>query len=140
MKYISGDLLYSGVNLFGKLSEIYLDKIKNGEMYVVSSGNEYSQSKANYQTEYSTPSLNKKDSTSSVASNSSVAGSSVLQGSQVFQMKQEVMSLFRKLQKKDGITKVKALKSLQAYVKNLRENEVEGFEYAEQGKKLFFFT
>ena len=64
MKYISGDLLYSGVNLFGKLSEIYLDKIKNGEMYAGMMTNEFSQKDLSYQhnqqNDYSAPNLTKK--------------------------------------------------------------------------------
>ena len=30
--YLSSDLLYSGVNIFGHLSKLYLDRIHNGEM------------------------------------------------------------------------------------------------------------
>ena len=64
MKYISGDLLYSGVNLFDKLSEIYLDKIKNGEMYAGMMTSEFSQKDLSYQNnqqnDYTAPSLTKK--------------------------------------------------------------------------------
>ena len=81
-------------------------------------------------------SLVKKSSTVSSSSTTSQASSSgVLQGSKVFQMDQEIMSLFRKLQKKDAITKVKALKSLQNYVEKVGPSYTDNDEYAEQGNK-----
>lgn len=137
-KYISGDLLYSGVNLFGKLSEIYLEKIKNGEMHAGMMSGDLAHKELNYQApqnqEYSTPSLVKTTSTASVTSSSSaVTNAGMVENSRVFQMNQEIMSLFRKLQKKDSITKVKALKALQKYVEKLGEVELEIPGYAEEG-------
>jgi hypothetical protein len=133
MKYISGDLLYSGVNLFGKLSEIYLEKIKNGEMLSNVSHDFGSKEQAPTQ-DYSTPSLSKKSSTvSNISTTSQATTPNTLQGSSVFQMDKEIMSLFRKLQKKDAVTKIKALKSLSAYVKKEGENDMYGLDYAEQG-------
>jgi hypothetical protein len=155
MKYISGDLLYSGVNLFGKLSEIYLEKIKNGEMLSNVSYDFGSKGQAPTQ-DYSTPSLSKKSSTddanfkllpvqevkemfklqhtvSNISATSQATTPNTLQGSSVFQMDKEIMSLFRKLQKKDAVTKIKALKSLSAYVKKEGENDMYGLDYAEQG-------
>ena len=134
MKYISGDLLYSGVNLFGKLSEIYLEKIKNGEMFTESSHDFGGHKDPQPSQEYKTPSLSKKSSTTSNASSMSYSGNQgMLKSSSVFQMDQEIMSLFRKLQKKDAITKTKALKGLLQYVE---KEQVEGVDFAEQGSQL----
>ena len=137
MKYISGDLLYSGVNLFGKLSEIYIEKIKNGEMFTGSYQDTGLQRDQLPSKEYSAPLLTKKSSTTSNISTASFSSNQgMLKNSSVFQMDQEIMSLFRKLQKKDAITKIKALKGLLKYVE--REGElIEGLDFAEQGKSLF---
>ncbi|CAI2381223.1 unnamed protein product [Moneuplotes crassus] len=138
MKYISGDLLYSGVNLFGKLSEIYMEKIKNGEMFAGTYQDTPTQKEAVAvpAPDYSTPAMSKKSSTVSNTSNMSYdSNRGMLKSSSVFQMDQEIMSLFRKLQKKDAITKVKALKGLLKYVEDQGE-EIEGFDFAEQGSQL----
>ena len=69
---------------------------------------------------------------------SAVSTVNKMENSKVFQMSQEVMALFRKLQKKDAITKVKALNGLQAYVKTLADEEVLMNEYAEDGKHFIY--
>jgi len=135
MKYISGDLLYSGVNLFGKLSEIYIEKIKNGEMFTGFS-QDFTPKESQNNQEYDTPAMVKKSSNASSASAATYNSQGMLQSSKVFQMDQEIMGLFRKLQKKDGVTKVKALRSLQVYIQKVAENETKGFEYVDQGTYL----
>jgi hypothetical protein len=135
MKYISGDLLYSGVNLFGKLSEIYLEKIKNGEMFWASSQDFAPKEVAEIN---KTPAMIKKASNASASSEASYASTGMLKSSRVFQLDQEIMSLFRKLQKKDAITKVKALKVLQSHIKKAGDAQTQGFDYVDPGIVFYY--
>ena len=66
--YLSGDLLYSGVNIFGQLSKIYLDKIENGEMIAYQTSVSNVSSTGNIAMEPETPALLKTDSSTSTTS------------------------------------------------------------------------
>jgi hypothetical protein len=103
------------VNIFGHLSKIYLEKIENGEMiaYNTTTPAAPAYKPADVPAQ---PSLVKQSSGSSV---STIAPNENLTSSSIFQIGNEVMSLFKKLQKKDAITKVKALKAMAKYVEDL---------------------
>lgn len=81
---LSRGMLYSGINIFGQLSQMYLQSKETGSFpQTMSAGKDTS-------------------STSSVMS-----------------LNQEVLSIFKRMQKKDSNTKVKALQELERYVDSL---------------------
>ena len=95
--YIGSDLLYSGINIFGQLSKGYIERIKAGEpiAYQASAGS-------------SSTSV-----TSAANADNSAAGtpfqSSILDA--------DIIGFFKKLQKRDAITKLKALSEIESYVR-----------------------
>jgi len=85
---LSRSMLYSGINIFGQLSQMYLQSKETGGM--------------SFQSLQQT--MTGKDTSSS---------------SSVMSLSQEVLSIFKRMQKKDSNTKVKALQELERYVDSL---------------------
>ena len=92
---LSRSMLYSGVNIFGELSRLYLE------------------SKDSFQA------VAMQHTGAAAASQAAGGQDGDAGGSEMTSLSQNVLQIFKRLQKRDGITKVKAFQELEAYLNGL---------------------
>ncbi|CDW71489.1 ring zn-finger-domain-containing protein [Stylonychia lemnae] len=92
---LSRSMLYSGINIFGQLSQLYLQNKEAGGAY------------ASFQAQVQTQSSKSDDSGS---------------GS-MMHLSQDIIQIFKRLQKKDSTTKIKALQELEKYIEEIDNSQ-----------------
>ena len=95
---LSRSMLFSGINIFGQLSKIYLQNKESGNAFQAIS-----------------QSLTKGNAGSN-------DGGEI---SSMMNISQEVLAIFKRLQKKDSITKIKAFQELDKYVEELEVSQTQ---------------